>query len=297
MDWNDLRFFLGVARTGSLTRTASNLKVSQSTVSRRIAALEANLRTRLFARHQTGYSLTDQGRDLVRQAAAIEESIKALQLAASGLDASTSGTVRLATAENLATHLIIPALPRFTQRYPDIRLQIVTGVGTVELVRHEADMALRLVRPERGNLKVQKAGTMASAVFGSAAYLRRHPAPKADPLAGRRFVTWDDAYAHLPSARWLEKTQPNIESALVTTSVAAQLAAARAGLGLAVLPCFLAAMDDKLTQVIPPAQVFTEDLWLVTHADLSASARIRAVGEFLANTISKAGLVFSGSGS
>lgn len=287
LDWDDLRYFLGVARSGSLTRTAAELRVSQSTVSRRIESLETSLGTRLFARHQTGYFLTDQGRNVLRQAEAVGDSINALELRSSGLDANASGTVRLATAENLATHLIIPALPLLAERAPGIRLEIVTGIGTVELSRHEADVALRLVRPLHGNLRLRKIGVMASAVFGSAEYLRRHIAPKADPLAGRAFITWDDAFAHLPSARWLARTRPAAESALVTTSVAMQLAAVRAGLGLAVLPCFLAEAAG-LIPVIPSADVLAEDLWLVTHADLSASARIRIVGNFLADAVSAA---------
>lgn len=295
MDWNDLRYFLGVARTGGLTRTAADLRVSQSTVSRRIAALEDDLGTRLFARHQTGYSLTDEGREIARLARAVEDDVLTLERTATGLDEVVTGVVRLATAENLATRLIIPALPALAERHPGLRLEIVTGVDQVGLSRREADLALRPARPDLGNLKRRKVGTMAYAVYGSVAYLNRHPAALEQPFAGREFVTWDDAHAHLPAARWVEAHAPGTQSALTTSSLAAQASAVRAGVGLGILPCFLIDEDDLVIEVLAPSRVFTEDLWLITHADLSGSARIQAVGDFLCTTINKAEKGLTGS--
>jgi len=294
VQWDDLRYFLGVARTGSLTRTAADLRVSPSTVSRRIAALEADLGTRLFSHHQTGYFLTDQGRDVLARAEAVEERALELERGAAGLDTSPSGVVRLATAENLATRLIIPALPKLVESYPGIRLEIVTGVDRVGLSRREADLALRLVRPDTGNLTRRRVGAMAHAVYGSADYLARHPAPENDPFSGRALVTWDDAHAHLPAARWVAENAPAVRSVLAASSLAAQGSAVRAGLGLGVLPCFLFHRQSQLVQVVPPSQVIVEDLWLIAHADLSASARIQAVGEFLAETVRQSQAVLMG---
>lgn len=287
MDWNDLRYLLSVARSGSLTRTAAELRISPSTVSRRIAALERSLGTRLFAHQRTGYVLTDAGREVIRRAQDIEDGILALQRGSSNLDSQVSGIVRLATAENLATHILIPALTVFALRHPEVRLEIITGVGTMGLSRHEADIALRLVRPQRGNLTLRKVGTMAHAIYGSRDYLKRRRSPKPASYAERAFVTWDDAHAHLPASRWLARTCPDAPVALVTSSLASQVTAVRCGLGLAVLPCFVAAPFAELVEVTPPGKVFSEDLWLVTHAELSASARIRAVSDFLVDTITQ----------
>ncbi|QUY51066.1 LysR family transcriptional regulator [Serratia plymuthica] len=290
MDWNDLRFFLSVARTHSLTKTASELNVSQSTVSRRIEAIEASLRTHLFVRHQTGYFLTDAGQDVVKYAEEVEEKVLLLESNISGSDLRPAGTVRLATPVTLASHLIIPALPRFYSRYPDITLQIITGVNTISISRHDADLALRLVRPKQHTLKIRKVGRMPSAVYGSKTYLRQHIAPETAPLAGRRFITWDSSYSHLPSSTWLNETYPNIPSALVTTSVVSQIAAVKANLGLAVLPCYIASQHPEMAEVIPTENVFAEDLWLVSHADMIASTRVRAVTDFLAEIITEARL-------
>lgn len=285
MDWNDLRFFLTVARTQSLTKTATILNVSQSTVSRRIAALESSLKARLFVHHQTGYFLTDAGQDVMKDAEEVEGKVLSLESRISGFDQRPAGKVRLATAITLASHLIIPELPRFNARFPDIVLEIITGVGQVSMSRHDADIALRLVRPEQQSLKIRKVGRIDSAVYGAKTYLESHPAVANDPQQGRGFITWDSSYSHLPSAKWLQDTFPKAPSVLVTTSLVAQIAAVKAGLGLAVLPDFIAAQEPDLIEVMPAKKVFSEDLWLVTHADLSASARIRAVADFLAEII------------
>lgn len=288
MDWNDLRFFLAVGRTNSLTKTAATLKVSQSTVSRRIGALESSLRTSLFLHHQTGYFLTDAGQALLSYAEEVESRVGALEHAFAGRDGDAAGTVRLATAETLANHLIIPALPQLQADYPAIRLELITGVNTVSVVRNDADIALRLVRPEQNTLKIRKAGVMASAVYAAESYLRAHPAPPDAPLRGRRFITWDSSFSHLPAARWFDEQVADKTSMLATTSLVTQLSAVHAGLGLAVLPCFIAAQQPGLVEVLPPGQVLSEDLWLVTHADLIASARIKAVAEFLMTLLARA---------
>ncbi len=284
MDWNDLRYFLGVARTGSLTQTASGLRVSQSTVSRRIAELEEGLGMTLFQRHQTGYFLTDEGREMLRHAELVEDSIMALERGAAGLDKTPAGTVRLATSENLATDLIIPALPAFRERYPGICLEIITSTATAELGRREADIALRVVRPTRGNLKVRRVGHMTYSVYGSRDYIERHPHVEGEPLGGRQFIAWDDSHAFMPAAAWLAREHPGCKIALVTSSLPAQIAAVRAGLGLAVIPDFLTAKDDFI-RVVPSDQMFSAELWLVTHADLVASARVRAVADFLSEHV------------
>ncbi|NLR97312.1 LysR family transcriptional regulator [Rhizobium sp. P38BS-XIX] len=294
MDWNDLRYFLTVSRTASLTQTASELKVSQSTVSRRILELEKNLGVALFQRHQTGYFLTDEGREVLRQAERVEESILALERGAAGLDKNPSGVVRLATSENLATDLIIPALPAFRERYPGICLEIITGTAAAELSRREADIALRVVRPTRGNLTVRGVGHMTYSVYGSRDYLDRHPYIEGEPLGGRHFITWDESHAFMPAATWLKREHPGCRIALVTSSLPSQIVAVRAGLGLAVIPDFLAVGND-LVPVIPSDQMFSNKVWLVTHADLVASARVRAVGGFLADQVMRINLDLSSS--
>jgi DNA-binding transcriptional LysR family regulator len=141
VDWNDLRYFLGVARSGGLTRTASDLRVSQSTVSRRISEFEASLGMTPFARHQTGYFLTDAGSEVLRHAETVEESILALERSATGLDKAPAGTVRLSTSESLATDLIIPAMPGTARR------QMNAHGGGALVAGSAASTRMRLLRP------------------------------------------------------------------------------------------------------------------------------------------------------
>jgi len=293
VDWNDLKYFLEVARGGSLTRAANVLRVSQSTVSRRIAELEARLSTRLFARHQTGYHLTDEGRELLGRAEAVEDNMLAFERGASGLSPGVSGLVRLATSDNLASDLVIPALPRFVARHPQLRLEIVTTTVAVELGRRDADLALRLVRPSHGNLKARRLGALSYGVYGHRDYLARHPARDDDPLAGRAMITWDEAHAHLPAAQWRAKRAPDAHVVLAVSTLRAQIAAARAGLGLAILPDFLVT-DPDLVRVLAPGDVFSDGVWLVMHADLAASSRVRAVADFLAETVEHARAALEG---
>lgn len=293
MDWNDVRYFLAVARAGSLTQTSSDLNVSQSTVSRRITALEQSIGMALFQRHQTGYFLTDEGREVLQHAELVEESIMAFERGAAGLDGKPAGTVRLATSENLATDLIIPALPAFREQYPGICLEVITSTATTELGRREADIALRVSRPTRGNLKVRRVGHMTYSVYGSRTYVERHPHINGEPLGGRHVIAWDDGHGHLPAAVWLIREHPGCKIALVTSSLPAQIAAVRAGIGLAVIPDFLTVQDD-FVRVVPSDQMFSAEVWLVTHADLVGSARIRAVADFLSEQVMRTNPILSG---
>lgn len=284
MDWNDLRYFLGVARSGSLTQTSVDLRVSQSTVSRRIAELEASMGMVLFARHQTGYSLTDDGREVLKHAELVEDSVLSLEREAAGLEKTPVGAVRLATSESLATDLIIPAMPALRDQYPGICLEIITSTAITDLGRHEGDIALRVARPTRAHLKFRRVGHMDYSVYGSRDYLSRHPIVDGEPMGGRQFIAWDDNHSHLPAATWLVREHPGCRIAMVTNGLPAQIAAVRAGLGLAIIPDFLAVKDD-LVRVVPADQVFSNELWLVTHADFIASARVRAVSDFLADQV------------
>ncbi|ARU94001.1 LysR family transcriptional regulator [Tatumella citrea] len=275
-DWDDIRFFLNVARSQSLTKTSAQLNVSQSTVSRRIQSLEQRLQVRLFTRHQSGYYLTESGSALLQYAEQTEESILQLESHLTGTDRRPEGTVRLATTDLLASQLIIPALPEFMHQYPRIRLEIITGISEVSMSRHDADLALRMVRPQQNSLKVRRAGEIPWSVLGHQEYLNSYPSE-----SQWQFICWDSAWDHLPSARWVSEHFPHNESALITTSLNHQIAAANAGLGVAVLPDFVTRHYSQLQAADGRQQIYRETVWMVSHGDLLESARVRAVADFL----------------
>ena len=173
MEWDDLKFFLAVARSGGLSGAAEKLRVSPSTVSRRLSNLEHALAVSLFAHHQTGYILTDDGSELLIHAEQVEASITYLEMNVAGRDQQPEGLVKLATAENLANHVIIPELGRFKQQYPKILLEISTGIGSVSLSRREADLGVRLHRPTQGNVNIRKIDTQNFGLYASDDYIQK----------------------------------------------------------------------------------------------------------------------------
>lgn len=263
MDWDDLRYFTAAARRGGLSGAARDLGVSAQTVGRRIATLEADVGVPLFVRHPSGYRLTDDGRTLLIDTAAVEEAMARLHANAISRTGSVAGMVRLAAPETLTTQVLLPGLQPLLGRYPALKLEVVTGIAPIGIARGEADIALRLVRPERGALTVRQVGRMGHALYAS-------PGGNVD-LGDARLVGWSDAY-DLPAARWLHQLTGRKPDVLVN-SVAGQHAAIQAGIGIGVLPRFL---GNGLFRIeTPPAPV--EPFWLVAHATETTSDRIKLV--------------------
>lgn len=282
LDWNDLRHYLEVARLGSVTQAAQALGTSQATVARRVAALEESLKTKLFVRHQNGYVLTDEGRDVLVLAEAAEENVLAMQRAALRMESAATGVVRLATSESLAADLVVPALEPFTRRHPGLGVEILTGTSEVTLGRGEADLALRMVRPSLNALKIRRVGRVTYSLYCSEAYLKRSGRTAQDALDVHSLITWDTAHAHLPGVNWLLKRVPAAQVVLATSGLPTQVAAVDAGLGVAVLPDFLARVGFvRLNAVGTDLPLFSRDMWLATHADVAQSPRVRALAEFL----------------
>ncbi|MEL6521785.1 MAG: LysR family transcriptional regulator [Pseudomonadota bacterium] len=281
--WDDIRAFLAVARSGTLSGATDAMGLGIATVSRRIERLEKAIGQPLFARHQSGYRLTDDGAAFLVKAEDMETAALALT---SGLrqEAVVSGTVRLATAENLATDLILPAIGPLKTQYPHLTLEILTDVTTVNLHRRDADIALRMVKPERGNVSLQRLGTLGFGLYGSADYLASRPSyPDASSFEHDSFIGWTETYSVLPAARWIDRVLEGRSPSLTTSSLATQLAACASGLGLAVLPHFLArsrglvCLDGDLGA--------DQTIWLVTHSDLAQSRRVRVVADFLRDLV------------
>lgn len=278
--WDDARVFLAIARTGSLSGAAASLGAGLATVSRQIERLEAALNLMLFSRHQNGYRLTDDGAALLERAEALEQAADAFA-EGSAAQAEIAGRVRLATAETLANYIIIPAMPKLTNRYPDVTLEVVTDVQTVNLHRRDADLAVRLVKPQRGNVTIRRLGTLGFGLYASRAYAgRRHETAR---FEAERFITWCETYAHLPAAQWIERVLRGRAPILTTTTLSAQLSAAIASVGLAVLPHFLARQNDL---VCVQADIgIDQEIWLAVHSDLAQSRRVRVVSEFLVELV------------
>ena len=277
--WDDSRIFLAIARSGTLSGAAITLNMGVATVSRRLDRLEAALGVPLFSRHQSGYRLTDDGDALLERAEALEHAGHAFGEAAQH-QGRVAGCVRLATAENLANPLIIPSLTKLFTSHPDLRVEIVSGVQTVNLHRRDADLAVRMVKPEAGNVTIKRLGTLGFGLYGTRRYIdARIAGADAATFDDDAFVGWAESHSHLPAAKWIARMLHGRACRVEANTLSAQIAAATAGLGLAVLPHFLA-RQAGLVCLLPELGA-DQPIWLVMHSDLAHSRRVRAVADHL----------------
>ncbi|WP_084455314.1 LysR family transcriptional regulator [Comamonas composti] len=172
MQWDDARIFLAIARGGSLSAAAAALDMGVATVSRRLDRLEGSLQLALFSRHQSGYRPTEDGLALLAHAEALESAALAFGAAAHDQE-RVVGSVRLATAENLATPLIMASLGGLLSRHPGLRLEVVSGVQAVNLHRRDADLAVRMIQPEMGHLTIRRLGSLGFGLYGSPGYVQQ----------------------------------------------------------------------------------------------------------------------------
>lgn len=282
LDWNDLKYFLAVARSGGLTPAAASMGSSASTVSRHIDAMEANLGTRLFLRQQRGYLLTDQGSALFNHVAEVERAMLSVERNGGVLQGGgeVSGLIKLATAETLACYLIAPHLAEFTRRHPLVEVELVVGRRLADLNRREADLALRLVNPQ----EQQHSQDFISHYVGKfpfGLYCSPMALDQGAQWQELNFISWDEAPSQSPMTRWLAELFPDKSPVLRTNSIQAQYMAARSGLGAAMLPRFVGDADESLRRLCTANLTTERELWLVYHRDLKASQRILAMRDFV----------------
>jgi DNA-binding transcriptional LysR family regulator len=284
LDWGHLRFFLELARTGSLSRAASRLDVDRNTVARRVGALEEELGLPLFERGPQGWIRTSAGDELAALASRVEDDVLALARHADARDRALTGTVRLTSATHVSAFLLAPALPALRDRHPGLVLEIAADQRTFDLTRREADLAVRMGRPRDAGLVTRKLSDVAYGLYTARAVAGEG---RAVDFAVDAFVGFDESLAGVPQERWLAKQAPGRRIAFRSNSTAALQAAARAGVGVAVLPCFLAERDPELVRLRGPEPV-PHELWLLVHGDLRRTPRVRAVIEWLDALVERA---------
>ncbi len=289
LDWGALRDFLAVAEHGSLSAAARRLGVSQPTLTRRMAALQEALRAELFRRGARGLELTETGEAVLGPARQMASEARAIELAASGRDRELAGTVRITATEGLAVEWLTPAMAAFRERHPRIDLEILVRNTALDVLRREADVAIRLGRPQQAELIARRVADLALGLYASRGYLAGADALRSsDDLALHRGVGFDAGDLYTGVGRWLEKSLGQARVVYRANTLAAQRAAIRAGFGIGGQSCFIADRDPELVRVLPELEVRVE-IWLVTHPGLRRSARIRAVFDFLAERLAEAG--------
>lgn len=280
VDWNDLAYLLAVRRHRTLAGAARELGCEHTTVSRRIAALEAALGVRLFTRSPEGLVPTEIADDLAPLVEQIEETIQAIKRRIAGHDHRMEGIVRLTTSETFAS-FIIKRLVELRARHPDVIVQVLAENRVLDIARGEADLALRFAETTQRDLVVRKLGIVHWAMYASIDYAARRGAPSpVDDLHGHDIVGYDDALAAVPGAAWLAAHGDGATVAFRGNSLRAVLEATLAGMGLTVLPCQLGDPEAGLVR-LSPESLGHRTLCLVVHPDLAKVARVRAVIDFL----------------
>jgi DNA-binding transcriptional LysR family regulator len=283
-EWSDYRHFLAVARAGSLSRAARQLGVDQSTVGRRLAALETAVGARLFDRTPDGYALTAAGESVQAELEQIEAGLLAVERRLSGGDGRIAGVVRVATTEAFASIYLIPHLAALRLRHPELSIELVAGIVPVDLARREADIAIRIgATPRRPNLVVRQLGVVEFGLYGARSYLARRGQPRrGSGLRGHDIVTYGGEMAEVPIARWVDEHAQHAQVAFRANTIAAVYEAVAAGLGLGGLP---SALGVRGLVRIGSAKVTASPIWTVVHEDLVRSARVRAVSRFVTEMI------------
>jgi DNA-binding transcriptional LysR family regulator len=270
MEWSDLRYVLTIARAGTLAAAARRLGVNQTTAARRLAAAEAALEARLFERRDGVLHPTKAGEAAIARAAQVEQEVAALERGIGGADATVAGTVRVTAVPILANRLLIPAAARLLARHPRLRIELIAEPRNLSLTRREADIALRLARPETGAALARRIGRLDYAVYG----------PQRRKGDGLPWITYEEGLSHLPQARFIAATARAEETApLLLNDAEAIVQAVRAGVGKSLLPCFVGENEPGFKRL--SSVVLARDIWLMVHRDLRAQARIAAVIDWL----------------
>jgi DNA-binding transcriptional LysR family regulator len=291
LQWTDLQHVLAVAEAGSLGGAARALGVNHTTVLRRVLAFEAQLGVALFARSPSGYALTAAGEEVAAAARAMQDTVHDVERRIAGRDLRLTGTVRVTSTDTLA-HAVVPrALAGFAREHAEIRLELTTTGTMLNLSKRDADVAVRPTASPPPNLVGRRVAALAFAIYASPAYLDRVPARR--DLERHAWIGPDDSLAGTAIARWLARAV-DARPVLRADTFTAIAHAAAAGVGVAALPCFLGDALPGLRRVRGPIDELTSELWVLTHADLRGTARIRALTEHLAAALGGERALFEG---
>jgi len=286
LDWDDLRFFLAIARHGSLTAAARDLRVAQSTVGRRLSSLEASLGVRLLHRTPEGYTLTLAGQDVLNQAERVEVEALGVERSVGGRDGRLEGVLRVTCTETIAAHVLAPCFAALQGLHPGILVELMPNPHVISLSMREADIAVRLVRSEQHDLVVRRIGQIAFGLYASPAYLEHHGAPDFEAgCPGHRLMTLLDDVEIDPQAQWLSDLATRANLGMQTSSHEALLSAARSGGGLACLARFRADPDPGLRRLETPLPPPVTEIWLAVHKDSRGTPRVRVALSAIAEAV------------
>lgn len=280
-DWDHIRVFLAVARVGRVAAAARRLGVQHTTISRQLAALETELGAPLFYRTAGGYLLTAEGENILAAAEDMEQSAVAIGARVSESVGKLSGRVRVWLPPEFASDWLAPQLPVFRKRYPELELLVLVGTRSLDLSRAETELAVQGSRPHQTGLVTSRIGKCAMRLYASKTFVGRRKLRIEDAESARNvpLLTYTSQLQLLQKATWFQPVVAAARVVMQSNSTHLLLASARAGVGVAVLPQFVARNYDDLVPVSDA--VADNDMWLVTHPEFRKDQKVRAVSDFL----------------
>jgi DNA-binding transcriptional LysR family regulator len=280
--WDDLQYFLAVARTGQLSTAARHLRTSHATVSRRIDRLEFALKVKLFERNPRGYVLTAMGQRFIETAEKMEQETDRLQADINEGATAQRGVIRLSAPEGFANFFFAHQIGDFTAQHPNLSLELVTIQQIMSLSRKEADIAVALDPPKAGPYMVEKITDYRLSVYGSKGYFAGKPAlRRREDLLDHPFIGYIEDMIFAPGLDYLGDVHPGIKPRFQSSSIFAQLTATLNGQGLCILPHFIARRQPDLQIVLPDEVQLTRHYWLIRHRDTGHVPRFRAVADYI----------------
>lgn len=285
MDWDDFRVLLALARERTLSGAARRLGVDQSTIGRRLATLELAANARLFDRTPEGYVLTVAGEAVLPSIEEIEGAAIAVERRLVGHDLRLEGRVRVALSDSFAMWFVVPRLHALHAQHPGIQVELVTGNQPVDLARREADISLRMAKPEQPNLIARRIGRAAWALYASQKYLEARGVPDVEAgLPDHDVIGFETELRRTAGAAWVREHAKHARVAFSTNSLLSLATAVDAGLGVSPLPCLYGDVQPGLRR-LPGGIVGHHEIWVVVHPDVRTSARVRLVMKFLTDLI------------
>ncbi len=295
MDWTALHYLVTVAEAGSLSGAARKLGVSQPTIGRRIEQLEQQLNSRLFNRTPKGLELTHTGDQVLIHARQMYDEARTIERIARGASRNVEGTVRVTMTDMMGNHWLPEKLPEFYRRFPGLRLEVVVENRYLDLIRREADIAIRFGRPEQLDLVIRRSVDVYYGLYASQGYLEKSGTPKnIRDLRTHFFVSYDETVFQIRKLKRVEKMVGYDRILNRSTTLEGVFQTVRKGVGIGITGCYFSDKDPQLVRVLADRFNVAFPVWVVTHAELFKSARIKAVYNFIVEKLEEDAGPFKG---
>lgn len=282
LDWNDFRFFLAVARGGTISSAAKALGVDNATVGRRIGLLETGLGAQLFDRSPQGYRLTEFGDALLAPAERVEVSVMGAKARIDDIQNSTTGSLRIGATDGFGTYFLAPRLGKLHRELPDMHIDLVALTRDISLSKREADIAIGIAKPEQGRIFMRKLTMFQLGLYASQDYLAGRPEITcAEDLLSHDIISWVDNLMYDPSLNYILEAHPRIVPKYGCSNLVAQMRATAGGAGICALPHYMVGGEPSLRRVLPETVKIELPYYLTVHADLHDLSHVRKAINFI----------------